>query len=135
MWVSSIKSALMDRVLVGHALSADGLMLQLFCDDGDEIELIVEADCCSRTWIESIDDPGALQGRVLAVEHIKMANLGSIPTKLCPHPDCVQYYGLKITTEQGRAVIDYRNDSNGYYGGSLVCYVRMRPERASATES
>ena len=32
---------------------------------------------------------------------------------------CVAYYGLKITTDNGRAVIDYRNSSNGYYGGSL----------------
>jgi hypothetical protein len=36
-----------------------------------------------------------------------------------PDVDVVAYYGLKITTETGIAVLDYRNDSNGYYGGSL----------------
>lgn len=29
------------------------------------------------------------------------------------------YYGCKITTGKGYALIDYRNSSNGYYGGSL----------------
>ena len=33
-----------------------------------------------------------------------------------PH-DTVAYYGVKITTTRGIAVIDFRNDSNGYYGG------------------
>lgn len=49
-----------------------------------------------------------------------MPNLGDIPTAYEPQVECVAYYGLKITTEKGRAVIDYRNDSNGYYGGSLM---------------
>jgi hypothetical protein len=35
-------------------------------------------------------------------------------------PDVLSYYGCKITTTNGIAVIDYRNDSNGYYGGNLV---------------
>ena len=28
-------------------------------------------------------------------------------------------YGVKITTDKGHIVIDYRNASNGYYGGNL----------------
>ena len=54
-----------------------------------------------------------------AVDEIEMPNLGDVPTLHRPSVDCVKYYGLKITTEHGRAVIDYRNDSNGYYGGSI----------------
>ena len=46
-----------------------------------------------------------------------MPNLGNVPTEHRDQVDEVQYYGLKITTERGRAMIDYRNDSNGYYGG------------------
>jgi len=48
-----------------------------------------------------------------------MPNLGNIDGVYRKNPDCVAYYGLKITTEKGRAMIDYRNDSNGYYGGWL----------------
>ena len=41
-------------------------------------------------------------------------------SEYCEYPDCLRFYGLKVTTEKGRATIDYRNNSNGFYGGSLV---------------
>lgn len=56
---------------------------------------------------------------MLAVEEIAMPNLGNVDGVYRQDCDCVEYYGLKITTDKGRAVIDYRNNSNGYYGGSL----------------
>lgn len=31
----------------------------------------------------------------------------------------IQYYGFHIRTENGDCTIDYRNQSNGYYGGNL----------------
>ncbi len=33
--------------------------------------------------------------------------------------DCLQFYGYKITTDKGDATIEFRNSSNGYYGGSI----------------
>lgn len=36
-----------------------------------------------------------------------------------PDDECIKYYGFKITTSKGHIIIDYRNSSNGYYGGSL----------------
>ena len=33
--------------------------------------------------------------------------------------DVLQFYGFKITTTRGVCVIDFRNESNGYYGGEL----------------
>jgi hypothetical protein len=44
-----------------------------------------------------------------------MPDLGEMPDR-----DVVAYYGLKVTTDKGEMVVDYRNDSNGYYGGSLT---------------
>ena len=32
--------------------------------------------------------------------------------------DCHQVYGLKITADKGSIVIDFRNSSNGLYGGN-----------------
>ena len=69
--------------------------------------------------MEDLDDPQALLGTVQAVEHLEMPDLGSVDGKHHSGVDCVAYYGLKVTTENGRCTIDYRNDSNGYYGGSL----------------
>jgi len=71
-----------------------------------------------------MDDPQALLGTVSAVEDLEMPDLGNIPGKYREDVDEVQYYGLKITTDKGRCTLDYRNDSNGYYGGwANICQV------------
>jgi hypothetical protein len=85
----------------------------LFITDGGEIIVRADGDCCSDTWIEHIELP-TLPAKVASVEDIDMPDLGS-PSEY----ECIQYYGCKITTDKGVMVIDYRNESNGYYGGSL----------------
>ena len=83
------------------------------------VKLTTYSECCSHTWIEDLDDPDALLGTVTEVRNLDMPNLGDIDGKHHTGVDSVSYYGLKITTEKGRCTIDFRNDSNGYYGGSL----------------
>jgi len=53
--------------------------------------------------------------KVLSVENI------DLPGSLENHEEdeCLQVYGLKICTDKGEIVIDYRNSSNGDYGGNL----------------
>lgn len=110
---------LIGATITTHHLDPRGAYLQLALLDARPIRLRTEGDCCSTTWIESIDLPSVLHGRILAVEDIPMPDRGNVGTQKHPSVECVAYYGLKITTEHGVAVIDYRNDSNGYYGGSL----------------
>ena len=57
----------------------------------------------------------AICGTVTNVEEAPMPDLGDQPDH-----DVMAYYGLGITTEHGTAVVDFRNDSNGYYGGYLL---------------
>ena len=111
--MTSLQKALMGKTLTGHTLPPGGETITFHTTTGD-VRLRAEGDCCSYSWVESIDDPSVLSGLVTGVEQIAMPDLGTLPGR-----DVVSYYGLKITTERGRAVIDYRNDSNGYYGGSL----------------
>lgn len=33
--------------------------------------------------------------------------------------ELIQFYGFSIKTDRGDIEIDYRNSSNGYYGGNL----------------
>ena len=115
----SKKESLIGRTITGYVLSEDRETITFQFAAGDAITLETEGGCCSYTWIESIDLPDNLLGIVRAVEDIAMPDLGGMPTETVPSPDVVQYYGLKITTDKGSAVIDYRNNSNGYYGGSL----------------
>ena len=118
MWKEDIDK-LLGREVTGFALSNDSETLSLSFRDGGSADLVTEGDCCSTTWIESIDTPEYLKGTIQAIENIDMPSLGNTPTPKRGYVDEVQYYGLKITTDKGSAVIDYRNDSNGYYGGSI----------------
>ena len=89
----------------------------VFSTHRGEIEAYTEAECCSETWIEHVETPAlGFPCKVLEVANLKLrAELveGEYEHSL------TQYYGLKITTDKGDIVIDYRNLSNGYYGGSL----------------
>lgn len=84
---------------------------------GEEKPIIgrADGDCCSYSWIEGLDTPAYLLGTVLSVEDINM------PGEEYSEEDYeyLQFYGCRITTDKGQCVIDYRNSSNGFYGGDL----------------
>jgi hypothetical protein len=88
----------------------------LFVTDCGEIIARADGDCCSSTWIEHMELPAmGFPAKVTAVEDLDMPDLGS-PDEY----EVIAYYGCKITTDKGVIVIDYRNESNGYYGGNLA---------------
>ena len=87
----------------------------LFVTNEGDVMAKCDADCCSFTWIEHMTLPAlGCPALVTSVEDLDMPDLGDMP-------DCevIAYYGCKISTNKGEIVIDYRNDSNGYYGGDL----------------
>lgn len=110
------QNPLIGKTLDGLDLADDKQALRFRVRGGDPIIALVDADCCSYTWVEHIENAEAIIGReVRWVEDIDMPDLGDMPNR-----DSVAYYGLKIETDGGICVIDYRNESNGYYGGCLV---------------
>ena len=117
----TIESVLLGTTITEYDLAPDGAFITFHRQNLPSITLDAVGECCSRTWIEDIDAPNALIGTVLAVEHIKSPNISTRPGPR--YDEYIQYYGLKITTKKGRCVIDYRNASNGYYGGELVLRV------------
>lgn len=77
----------------------------------DKGNLILEpkGDCCSRSWIDSYDmEPGFIGSKLLDLD------IGPVQ-----HHDsgCLKIYFSTIKTERARMTIEYRNSSNGYYGG------------------
>jgi len=121
----TVKEALLGKCITSVEISDSRDIITFITTEG-AVKLYAEGDCCSTTWIESLDDEQALFGTVQDVENLPMLDLGSIPTHHHQNVDVISYYGLKITTEKGRCVIDYRNDSNGYYGGALVTEQELR---------
>lgn len=110
------------NLLIGKTLTAvhladDKKAIRFDVEGGEPIVARADGDCCSSTWIENVENPEAIVGSpVLSAEAIDM------PERELKRDDfdVVAFYGFKIATLNGECVIDYRNESNGYYGGNLV---------------
>lgn len=76
-------------------------------------------DCCSNSWIESIEWLDNLIGEevISCNEHYVREDVPD------DHPfsenDCLKFYNVEIITKKGICAIDFRNQSNGYYDGEL----------------
>ena len=109
---------LIGKTLTGMKIAEDRQALLFQTADGD-IVVRADADCCSYTWVESIELPAlGFPALVTAVEELEMPDTAK-PSTFHENPEVLAFYGCKISTDRGEIVIDYRNDSNGYYGGSL----------------
>ena len=109
----------MDHILIGKIITglkiADDKLALLFSTSDGDIRARCDGDCCSSTWVEHIEMPAlGFPAKVIKAEELDMPDLGDMPGL-----DVVSYYGFKITTDKGEIIIDYRNESNGWYGGSL----------------
>ena len=111
-----MSNLLLNQTITDVKIAADKQALLFVSADGTEHIALVDGDCCSYTWIEHIEMPAlGMPFKILAIEDLDMPDLGDMPD--C---DVVAYYGAKIITDKGEMIIDYRNDSNGYYGGNIV---------------
>lgn len=109
------QNPLIGKTVSSVQMTADKMAIRFRLTDGTEVVALTDADCCSHTWIEHVSMPaGGFPFSVLEADDLDMPDLGEQPGH-----DVMAYYGFQIKTDKGHMVIDYRNDSNGYYGGSL----------------
>lgn len=106
---------LIGKTIIAVYLATDNMAIRFDTDEGKSIVARTDGDCCSHSWIESLDDPDALLGEVVSAEDVDM-NLPDVEHD----GEFVAFYGFKIATKLGVCVIDFRNESNGNYGGRLV---------------
>ena len=112
-----MENKLIGKKIVDVKIAEDKLAMLFVCDNGEELVVRVDADCFSYTWIESVELPAlGFPFTVIACDDLDM-NKEPLENE---EYECLQFYGAKITTDKGDMVIDYRNDSNGYYGGDIV---------------
>lgn len=109
----------MSKIMIGKTIqrmqiASDKLAILFVTTEGEELVVRVDADCCSYTWIESIELPA--RGLPFTIQRIEDLDLNS---DLDTQDGELVFYGCKIVTDSGDMVIDYRNESNGYYGGNL----------------
>jgi hypothetical protein len=114
------------------AITLDGDILTFDFEDGTSARFGVEGDCCSTSWIEHLEfDPDVIGQKLVTVQdgdatpwdghECKPVEDGHPwPSNACGH-DSLAVYNTVFRTETGATItVEYRNDSNGYYGGSLV---------------
>ncbi len=113
-----------DNPLIGKTItevliSEDGAAIKFVVLGGEPIVARADGDCCSQSWIEDMQGVDQIiNSPIVAVEEV-----GDMPevagNRYDHYEEEMAYYGCKITSGKGYALIDYRNSSNGYYGGSL----------------
>ena len=126
---------ILNRSLESVVLSDDQGKVTFRFQDGGERAYGVEGDCCSSSWIAHLEAPNDLRGAVIL-------NVEESDAAPWDNHECVQYdydkseeenkaagycghdvlavYNTRFHTNKGTIVLEYRNDSNGYYGGYLV---------------
>lgn len=79
----------------------------------------VEGDCCSNSWIEHLEVPNNIKDAVII--DVQENSLGTIPANYeFNEYNVIKKYSTIFKTSKGDIVLEYRNSSNGYYGGYLV---------------
>jgi len=108
------------KALIGKTIQAiylaDDKMAIRFDVEGDEVIARTDGDCCSHSWIEAVENPEALIGSPV----IEVRDLDSGERDEREYGEVVQHYGFSLSTARGTCKLDYRNESNGYYGGNLA---------------
>jgi hypothetical protein len=112
-----------EHSLKAVSLSDDKQQIVFEFTEGENVVFGVEGDCCSRSWIEHLDVPKDVIGeKIIGVEDARMDRNGEGDSgdDDKEYSECLQIYNTKFVTLKGCIVLEYRNSSNGYYGGYLV---------------
>lgn len=111
-------SYLEGKTVTDMKVSKNRQCVMLNLDDDENLYLTAVGDCCSESWFEHIQDKSEIIGmKILKIEQV---NLGRVtPTK----QESDELYCIKFTTNnkwEDLWMLEFRNSSNGYYGGSVT---------------
>ncbi len=110
---------------IGKTISAafineDKTSIRFDLSNGTRLFLHTEGDCCSETWIEHVDNfEYATRATITGTETVSLGEC------IATRQDSDQLYAAYISVEhpkypqQLRLAIEFRNSSNGYYGGDI----------------
>lgn len=104
---------LADKPVAGVSSEEDGQRLVFRLVDGRALTYTAEGDCCSSSWIEHITVPPDIDGAVFT----SFAELDGQEFK--KDYDTIRVYQTAFQSPKGEVIVEYRNASNGYYGGWL----------------
>lgn len=104
-----------------ECVMTNGEQIAFVFEDGGALYAEPEGDCCSHTWIAHMAGITDIKGHMITevVEYEEGTHLGETDDD-AKEEDCLALYGVCFVRDDLiRVDIDYRNESNGYYGGRL----------------
>lgn len=108
----------MENFVIG-SVSVDSDSGSISSIDGRNIRIFLDADCCSSSYFEDFSSAElqGLVGEILTkIEHVE-SRMNDIDDD-ANGSTVIRYHGLKLTTNKQEIVVDWRNESNGYYDGT-----------------
>lgn len=110
------------KVLEEVKLSPDKSRILFMFKDGHSQAFSVKGECCSDSWIEHLEMPGDIDGATF----LSAEESDTITQDHSDHDDneggyqSISVYNTVFHTDRGDIVLEFRNSSNGYYGGYLI---------------
>lgn len=107
------------KVVKDCRISPDKDALVFVLEDETPMAFETYGDCCSKSWIEHVEiGYGPWPARISRTRDRRILGYAH------SDHDWLQVYAVDVLTEgqggsSGQFVIEYRNASNGYYGGSI----------------
>lgn len=109
---------LMGRKILGLQLDDAKVYVNFITDQGDVLYGCY-ADCCSESWINHINGVSELVGGTVEdVDEVDFYALLKVEPEATKQ-DFDQVLFHRVKTEKGWCTFEFRNSSNGYYGGWL----------------
>lgn len=107
-------------------LNKDTDELTFMFTDGTGAVCTTEGDCCSTSWIEHLEMPNDVVGATITGldEH-------ALSEEHKSDDEFIQTYDTVFHTNRGDIVAEFRNSSNGYYGGWMNSKALAAPETLS----
>jgi hypothetical protein len=103
---------LIGKTIAKISVDPDGTFIQFNTNMGEIIVYHAVGDCCSSSWFDNITGVDCLLGQT--VTSTRQNYLDSYNKN---EYEYIQEYSISIFTERGVCDVEYRNSSNGYYGG------------------
>lgn len=116
---ATLLSLMKDKKIRKIKLSNDKKDITFSFYDRKNIVLRCEGDCCSDTWIEHLNILASELDSAIVIDIV-----GAEPEDLPMEEEVyTRKYQTIFRTDKGDICLEYRNASNGYYGGYL-CLIK-----------
>lgn len=117
---------LLERRIDAIRIDGDEQHYLAFDTDAGTLCMAALGGCCSESWFYHILGVKALLGHT--VTDIEIVKDDADPPDTYSRQEEDKLYGFNIRTTGGMADVEFRNSSNGYYGGWLEAVKSIPPE-------